>query len=401
MDARQWDQAIIIGGSSAIHPNIDDELIALGLDEIFRVGGANRFATAAAVAQGLGTESVPSGTESCFDPLVLDGDARMAFYGNSIVEWRPSPTECHLLGNAVVLADGLSGADALAAGWWTSYWQVPVILHNGTTSLPRETLQTLQSLDVSNVIILGGERRIPVAIEQQIRSISDIKITRVAGADRYETSIKMAQQFGGWYPSGRAQEFESSMVCIAASSGGGRGALGWADTLGAGAWCGAAAGSAATTRPPRRALSPVWGQNPVTSAQLQRPRHDAVPILLVPATVRELPFSIFQFLTGVYEPADSWCSSVSSPQECVNPGFAVVFGGKSRSVTLYLASLPWWRRHLELTRPGTSLTCFTTALSMRPVYREAGQGNFRSCVSREGLAKTRWLGIGYDQSPKI
>ena len=46
-------QAIIIGGSSAIHPNIDDELIALGLDEIFRVGGANRFATAAAVAQGL------------------------------------------------------------------------------------------------------------------------------------------------------------------------------------------------------------------------------------------------------------------------------------------------------------------------------------------------------------
>ena len=144
---------------------------------------------------------------------------RMAFYGNSIVEWRPSPTECHLLGNAVVLADGISGADALAAGWWTSYWQVPVILHNGTTSLPRETLQTLQSLDVSNVIILGGERRIPVAIEQQIRSISDIKITRVAGADRYETSIKMAQQFGGWYPSGRAQEFESSMVCIAASSG--------------------------------------------------------------------------------------------------------------------------------------------------------------------------------------
>ena len=31
-----------------------------------------------------------------------------------------------------------TGADALAAGWWTSFWQVPVLLHDGSSTLPRD-----------------------------------------------------------------------------------------------------------------------------------------------------------------------------------------------------------------------------------------------------------------------
>ena len=80
----------------------------------------------------------------------------MTFYNNSVVEWRPSGTDCFSL-TALSLADGLTGADAIAAGWWTSFWQVPVLLHNGTDVLPFETAEALQTLNISNLVILGGE----------------------------------------------------------------------------------------------------------------------------------------------------------------------------------------------------------------------------------------------------
>ena len=398
-------QAIVIGGPSAVHPDIETELLTLGVDEVFRVSGENRFATAAAVAAGLGSEPVPAGLASCHDSSVVDGDARMAFYANSVVEWRPSATECHLLGNSIVLVDGITGADALAAGWWTSFWQVPVLLHDGTDSLRRETVVALQSLDVSNLIILGGQQRVPNVVVDQATGLTGAVATRVAGTDRYETSVEMARQFGGWYPTGRAREYGGSMVCIAASSGGGQRALGWADTLGAGSWCGAASGAAGNPRPPARALAPSSGSQPALTGLVDRPGHDAVPIILVPATKTELPFSLFRFFTTVFEPADSWCSSVSSPPECNNPGFAIIFGGSfvvRNELISRISALVSGGTSSSLPRSAPVLReVFGTNLSMSPVYWEGGSGSLRSCVAREDLTGARWLGAGYDDDPAI
>jgi hypothetical protein len=83
----------------------------------------------------------------------------MTFYANSVIEWRESVSTCELLGRTVVLADGLTGADALAAGWWTAFWQVPVLLHNGTSELPQVTKESLQTLNIKNLVILGGEKK--------------------------------------------------------------------------------------------------------------------------------------------------------------------------------------------------------------------------------------------------
>ena len=122
----------------------------------------------------------------------------MTFYNNSVVEWRPSGTNCRLLNRTVVLADGLTGADAIAAGWWTSFWQVPVLLHNGTDVLPFETAEALQTLNISNLVILGGEMRIPQTVAQEAAELSGARFWRVAGQNRYETSVKMAERLGGW-----------------------------------------------------------------------------------------------------------------------------------------------------------------------------------------------------------
>ena len=87
-------QAIIVGGTRAVPEGVDDELVALGYDEVFRVAGANRYATAAAIADALGTGTFVDPGRSCDDPTVDDGIARMGYYANAAIEIRDSAQSC-------------------------------------------------------------------------------------------------------------------------------------------------------------------------------------------------------------------------------------------------------------------------------------------------------------------
>ncbi|MEA2703279.1 MAG: hypothetical protein QOD63_1224, partial [Actinomycetota bacterium] len=120
-------EAIIVGGPTTVPVGAEAELLTLGYREVFRIAGTDRDDTAARVAAALGP-SAPAPGATCVDPNAADGDTRQGWYGNAVVEYRDGPTNCGLLSRSVVLADGGTGADALAAGWWTSYWQVPVLL---------------------------------------------------------------------------------------------------------------------------------------------------------------------------------------------------------------------------------------------------------------------------------
>ena len=398
-------QAIIVGGPSAVPTEVETDLLSLGVDEVFRVAGEDRFATAAAVATALGTEPLPPEIQHCDDPSVIDGDARMGFYANAVIEMRLSSTSCQLLEKTVVLADGIAGADALAAGWWTSFWQVPVLLHDGSSQLPAATSTALQTLDIANLVVLGGTSRISEDVATQAQKLAGADLHRIAGSDRYDTSIQMAQKLGGWWPTGRADEFTSSMVCLAASSGSGQRARGWPDALGAGAWCASASGGAANPGVPQRALAPLTGIRPSEVSKPSRPGHDAVPVLLVPANSQTMPAKTTEFLSSVFEPADSWCSSVVSPPGCAAPGFAVVFGGPMTVTDAVVASasaLVSGGRAVarqptvpELAGP------FLTSLSMSPIYQEKGEGPVQLCLNRGGYVGARWLAAGVQGSPAV
>lgn len=391
-------QAVIVGGTSAVPSQVEVELLSLGIDEVFRVAGEDRFGTAAAVANSLGTEPLPVEPTQCLDGSVIDGDARMGFYANAAIEVRSSPTSCQVLEKTVVLADGLAGADALAAGWWTSFWQVPVLLHDGSTELPPATASALQTLDIANLVILGGTSRISETVANEAKELAGAKIQRIAGSDRYETSIEMAKRLGGWWPTGRADEYTSSMVCLAASSGSGKRARGWPDALGAGAWCAAASGAAANPRSPQRALAPLVGSRPSEISKPSRPGHDAVPVLLVPAKGDAIPRKTKEFLASVFEPADSWCSSVVSPPGCAAPGFAIVFGGPeavSDPMVASASALVSGGRAVDRQPVVPELVDpFLTSLSMSPVYQEKGEGPVQVCIKRGGYSGARWLAAG-------
>lgn len=404
-------QAIIVGGAASIPTSVDTELVSIGYEQVFRVAGSSRYDTAKVVAESLGTAVAP-GTPTptaCFDPSTDDGNARMKFYANSVVEYRESAQQCRLLSRTVVVADGLTGVDALAAGWWTSFWQVPILLHNGTDTLPSATAQALQTLRAENVIVLGGTSRISASVLDQIASASNgASVIRIAGSDRYATSVEMAQKLGGWWPTGKGADFAGSMVCIAASSGGAAGSpgTGWADALSAGPWCARANGAAGNPRTPVRALPPTSGGSPTISAvvaPLIRPAHDAVPVLLVPAGGSGLPTSVADLLGGSFATSSLWCDSTLAPSGCLAPGFGIVFGGTATVANSLVDAVS--RVLGGSTAPGLGErtprldSVFVTALDMSPVYDDPtavspASGLFRVCVNRGDYANARWIAAG-------
>jgi len=400
------ESAIVVGGTGAVPAGVDQQLLGLGVDEVFRVAGEDRFGTAAQIARALGTGQSTGTSTRCADSDVTDGDARMGFHGNAAVELRSTDTSCRVLGRTVVLTDGLTGADALAAGWWTSTWQVPVLLVDGQGEVPSATLSALNSLVIDNIVVLGGEARIPEATVQYVEEVTGATAHRVAGADRYATSVLMAQVFGGWFPTGDGADHDGSLLCLASSSGTGSGSVGWPDALGAGPWCAAAGGLASATAAPQRGLSPVSGPTPRTTRGLA-PSHDAVPVLLTPAGSDALADPVAVLLQGTFDPADTWCSSVQGASTCLDPGFVIGFGGSTvlkDSVLRRAARAVSGETYVtdDDQVPGVTEPGFWTELDLRPVFGEGGAAedvtSGRACAMRGTLSGIRWLSAHADLS---
>ncbi|MFM8528388.1 MAG: cell wall-binding repeat-containing protein, partial [Ilumatobacteraceae bacterium] len=295
-------QAIIVGGVRAIASTVEAELVSIGYDEVFRVAGSSRYQTARLVAEALGTAAVPGSPArtSCIDCSSRNG-ARTSFYANSVIEYRESVDSCRVLGRTVVLADGADGIDALASGWWTSYWQVPILLTNGTSALPVQTREALLTLDVDTLIVLGGEARIPQQVVDHAMELTGASTQiRVAGDDRYATSVEMARRFGGWWSTGNFADASGSALCVAASSGGSGGA-GWPDALSAGPWCARMAVARASLGAPARAVAPIDGGSGAISTSAVDgglASHRMSPMVLVPSGSTPLPASVAGALTN-------------------------------------------------------------------------------------------------------
>ena len=387
-------EAIIVGGAAAVPSGVEGELVSLGYEEVFRVAGTDRFDTAARIATALGTEPVPDG-QTCLDSSTIDGDTRMGFYGNAVIEFRRSATTCELRGRSVVLADGSTGADALAAGWWTSYWQVPVLLVDGDGSLPPATRAALQTLDIETLVVLGGTGRVPESVVEEASQLAGAVVGRFAGADRYETSAVMARVFGGWYGTGDADDFDADQVCVAASTGA---TVGWPDALAAGPFCGRLAALGEAAGSPVRALEPIEEAAAVRLSQ--RPSHDAVPVLLVPAGAVTPTSAVSDLLEDAFPVGGSWCDGRDAGG-CSMPGFAVGFGGTATVSDAVLGSISAAMAggdQRQAGAPARLTGAFRTDLDLRPVFPTERAGDEPvGCAGAGEIEGARWL-ASYDDA---
>ena len=135
-----------------------------------RVWGDNRYATAAAIS-----ELYPEGADTIY---VASGQ-----------EFADALTGSAAAGSGVAPdAKIMTTPDGEAA---------PVLLVKKDT-IPSDTAAALTALDPSNVIVLGGTAAVSAGVESDLGAYGTV--TRIGGADRYETAALLAQEFPSGVP---------------------------------------------------------------------------------------------------------------------------------------------------------------------------------------------------------
>lgn len=140
----------VVGGTGAVSAAVYNELAATpGLTKIFRVAGADRYATSQAIAR----------------------------------DFFPNPGS-----STVYLATGADFPDALSAGAVAGHAKDPVLLVDGAeSSVDAATLATLSTLKATRAVIVGGTGVVSSAFQTSLQK-HVTTVTRESGADRYATS---------------------------------------------------------------------------------------------------------------------------------------------------------------------------------------------------------------------
>ncbi len=149
-------RVVLLGGEVALDASVEAELRAMGL-EVDRIGGANRFATAALIAAELGTTHPVA-----FLVEGLDEDPARGW------------------------------PDAVSTAPYAAATGRPVLLAT-TTDLPVETRDALDRHGVTETIVVGG----PVSVGAEVVAAVEAEghgPRRLAGDDRFATSVAVAAE---------------------------------------------------------------------------------------------------------------------------------------------------------------------------------------------------------------
>jgi putative cell wall-binding protein len=176
--------AYVVGGEAVISSDVFEDLLNATEAGAMRIAGADRYATALAVAEYM--------------------------FGDS----------CD-----VVLATGENYPDALAAAPLAYNVDAPMLLTSGSSLRADVKAYLADNMDtdwncalgVPTVHIIGGTSAVPASIETEINTMG-IDTNRISGANRYETAVAIAVESGN----------DSCAVLINGN--------GFADALGAGPW---------------------------------------------------------------------------------------------------------------------------------------------------------------------
>ncbi len=139
---------VVLGGTRAVSSAVQDALQGYTAGSVTRVSGADRYATAAALAT-----QFPNG----------------------------SP---------VYLATGLNFPDALSATAAAAAQHAAILLTE-PNAVPAATAAALATLHPSSITIVGGTSVVSAGVASQLAAYS-AKVSRIGGADRYATAVAVA-----------------------------------------------------------------------------------------------------------------------------------------------------------------------------------------------------------------
>lgn len=148
----------ILGGEASVNSEYENYLKSIGYDNIERLGGANRFDTNRIIVDAIGVKK----------------------------------------GTPVILANGTGFADALSISSIAAIKGYPILMTN-SNNLPKETEAAIKEIEPSKVYIIGGQGSVDDSIADKVKvttpSLSTGDIIRIAGSNRYETSLNICKYF--------------------------------------------------------------------------------------------------------------------------------------------------------------------------------------------------------------
>ena len=153
LDARR---VTIVGSETAVSRAVEQDLTALGLS-VERVSGADRFDTAAQIARRVGVDNSTA-----------------------------------YLAAGVGTQSSSGWADAASISAVAAHQRRPILLGR-RDAIPASTAAALRDLDVSAATVVGGQQAVSDGVVQSLRQMVAGQVDRLAGDDRYETSVLVAE----------------------------------------------------------------------------------------------------------------------------------------------------------------------------------------------------------------
>ncbi|SEM65845.1 N-acetylmuramoyl-L-alanine amidase [Mesobacillus persicus] len=139
-------KVILIGGSGSVSDEVVTTLKELGIQDIERIGGKDRFEVAYHIAKRLGTTQ------------------------------------------KAVIANGMNFPDALAIAPYAAKSGYPILLTRNN-ELPIQMGKAIKELNIRETIISGGEASVSKSVANQLPNVK-----RIGGSDRYEVSVNIVNQ---------------------------------------------------------------------------------------------------------------------------------------------------------------------------------------------------------------
>ncbi|WP_068966963.1 cell wall-binding repeat-containing protein, partial [Desulfosporosinus sp. BG] len=148
--------------------------------------GTSNYSAKASATSADSDNSTPSDTSSQFQFERLAGEDMYETCAKVANGWSTS--------YYAIIVSGDNFSDALCSAPLAQKYNAPLLLTSRDT-LNEHTKTQLSRLKVKNVIMIGGVGVISTGVEQSIKNLG-IEVSRIAGNNSYETSIKIAQSMG-------------------------------------------------------------------------------------------------------------------------------------------------------------------------------------------------------------
>ena len=169
---------LLYTGKNSLSVETKSALDKMFLDEIYLMGGVNTI-----------SKNVENKLRKNFPHAKIT-----RIMGNNRYDTSAESAKTRANTTNLIFAAGTNYADALYATSLAAHQKAPILLVSND-GLSTSTVNFIKSIgNIDNVTIVGGEISVNQSVKNQIEALTKKRVTRLAGVDRYESSVEVAKR---------------------------------------------------------------------------------------------------------------------------------------------------------------------------------------------------------------